>query len=215
MKKLFLSKLRDWFGLTRGERRATIIILIITFAVGLSRYAVPLKSIQTQIIIPEINEVVEIAGQKTTESRKTQTSFPVQKKKYNITELNKCDSAALEALPGLGPVLSGRIIKYRNLLGGFASVDQLKEVYGLSMEIYSTVSDYLTADTLLIRKIDINSATYRDLLRFPYLEKEHVEGILKYRELEGKITNCQELLENRIIDSVVYRKIKQYDLIEE
>lgn len=210
MKKLFLSKLRDWFGLTRSERRATIIILVITFVVGLSRYAVPLSLIQTEIIIPEVSGVVEIAEKKATDSGKTRTYVPVQKKKYNITELNNCDSAALEALPGLGPVLSARIIKYRNLLGGYASVAQLKEVYGLSTEIYATVSGYLTADTLLIRKIDINSAAYRDLLRFPYLEKEHVEGILKYRELEGKISNCNELLENRIIDSVVYRKIKHY-----
>ena len=42
-------------------------------------------------------------------------------------ELNSCDSLSLVALPGIGPVLSVRIIKYRNLLGGFAAVEQLRK----------------------------------------------------------------------------------------
>ena len=77
--------------------------------------------------------------------------------------INSCDSASLEALPGLGPVLSARIIRYRNLLGGFASVNQLREVYGLSEETYELISGMLTADSADISKININNADYRGL----------------------------------------------------
>ncbi len=62
-------------------------------------------------------------------ARQQVSKNPVRKRP--ILNLNICDSASLEALPGIGPVLSSRIIKYRNLIGGYVSVDQLKEVYGL------------------------------------------------------------------------------------
>ena len=62
-------------------------------------------------------------------------------------DINGCDSAALVALPGIGPVLSARIIKYRKLLGGFASVEQLKEVYGLPEETYEMIKGRLYADS--------------------------------------------------------------------
>ena len=47
-------------------------------------------------------------------------------------DLNEVDSVWLTSIHGIGPVLSKRLVKYRKLLGGFNSIDQLKEVYGLS-----------------------------------------------------------------------------------
>ena len=92
-------------------------------------------------------------------------------------DINGCDSAALVALPGIGPVLSARIIKYRKLLGGFASVEQLKEVYGLPEETYEMIKGRLYADSSGIRKININSSGYKELSRIPYIEKYEVTAI--------------------------------------
>jgi len=127
-----------------------------------------------------------------------------------VVDLNKCDSAALEALPGIGPVLSARIIRYRNLLGGYAVVNQLKEVYGLPEETYDLVSGSLKADPGDVRKININLADYRQLIRLPYFERYEVTAILKYRELKGKVVGIDELVENGVIDTGKVKKVKWY-----
>jgi DNA uptake protein ComE-like DNA-binding protein len=127
-----------------------------------------------------------------------------------LIELNRSDSAALVSLPGIGPVLSSRIIKFRNLIGGYATVDQLREVYGLPEETFILIRDRVYADTTLLRFIQINAADYRTLSRFPYLEKPAVSAILKYRELKGKINSISDLTENKLIDSEKAEKIRPY-----
>ncbi len=127
-----------------------------------------------------------------------------------LLEINTCDSASLEALPGIGPVLSVRIIKFRKLLGGFASVVQLREVYGLSEEVYNIISARVFADTMKVRKIRINNAEYRELIRLPYFEKYEVTAILKYRELEGNISCLNEMIENKLIAPERAMKVRPY-----
>jgi DNA uptake protein ComE-like DNA-binding protein len=106
--------------------------------------------------------------------------------------------------------LSARIIKYRNLLGGYVSADQLKEVYGLPEETFIMISSKVFADSLSVRKIRINEADYKELIRHPYFKKNEVSAILKYRELKGKITDIGVMIENKLISPETGRKIKGY-----
>ena len=46
-------------------------------------------------------------------------------------DLNLADAAALESLPGVGPVLAGRIVQWRAENGPFTSVEELGEVSGI------------------------------------------------------------------------------------
>lgn len=138
-------------------------------------------------------------------------NFQVQKKR---TDLNKCDSTELEGLPGIGPVLAGRIIKYRKLLGGFVSVNQLREVYGLSDSTFSFISSRVEADSSKISFIYINKATYKELIRHPYFERYDVQSVIKYRDLNGKINEFAELLENKIITGEKTKKIRPYLVFE-
>jgi DNA uptake protein ComE-like DNA-binding protein len=117
----------------------------------------------------------------------------------STVDLNRCDTSALKALPGIGSVLSARIIKYRNLLGGFARVEQLREVYGLSVETYELIKERCFADTAALRRVSINMSVYKELCRIPYLEKYEVSAILKYRELKGRVGSLKDLTENNIL----------------
>jgi len=125
-------------------------------------------------------------------------------------DINTSDSATIVRLPGIGPVLSARIIKYRHLLGGFATIEQLKEVYGLSEETFEKIKGRVVADSTQITRININSATYKELLRFPYFEKYEVSAILKYRELKGRITEIEDLAENKLITREKVYKVRPY-----
>lgn len=131
----------------------------------------------------------------------------VQKAKI---ELNSCDSATLEKLPGIGPVLSKRIIKYRNLLGGYVSVDQLAEVYGLDEQTFKLVSTRVCVDTSFVKKILINSAAFQNLIKMPYLSRYQVNAILKYRELTGNIRSMDELKDNLILPDSTIGKVRYY-----
>jgi competence protein ComEA len=125
-------------------------------------------------------------------------------------DLNKCDSLSLVRLPGIGAVLSVRIIRYRRLLGGFARKEQLREVYGLPAETYDLISGRVFADSSAIVRIKINSASAKELGRLPYIDKYELAGILKYRELSGGISRMGELVENKLLTAEKAWKVSPY-----
>jgi competence protein ComEA len=136
-------------------------------------------------------------------------SHPQVQRKPQLN-LNHCDSTSLMALPGIGPVLSVRIIRYRNLLGGFARVDQLREVYGLPEETFQLIKYRVFADSSAVRRIKINSSDYKVLGRIPYIEKYEVSAIMKYRELAGRVSGMEDLMKNKILSSEKGKKIGAY-----
>ena len=125
-------------------------------------------------------------------------------------DINTGDSAALVMLPGIGPVLSARIFKYRRLLGGYARIEQLKEVYGLPPETYDIIRDRVFADSAVVTRISINSADYKELSHIHYLEKFEITAILKYRKIKGVIKNISELSENKLITKEKARMVGPY-----
>ena len=127
-----------------------------------------------------------------------------------LIDINLSDSSALVKLPGIGPVLSSRIIKYRHLLGGFARISQLREVYGLPEETFDMIKDRVFADSTVITRIDINSAGYKELSHLHYFEKYEVNAILKYRELKGRISGINDLTENKLITLEKASKVRPY-----
>ena len=142
----------------------------------------------------------------------TSKNRPVQD--YPPIELNSCDSSSLVRLPGIGPVLAARIIRYRRLLGSYASVEQLREVYGLPQETYDMIKDRLRIDKLNVKRININTADYKQLDSIPYLEKYEIISILKYRELQGKIHSADDLVSNKILSYEKAEKVEPYLIIE-
>jgi DNA uptake protein ComE-like DNA-binding protein len=131
-------------------------------------------------------------------------------KQKQLTDLNLSDSSALVKLPGIGPVLSSRIIKYRHLLGGFARVSQLREVYGLPEETFNMIKDRVFADSTAVTRININSAGYKELSHLHYFEKYEVTAILKYRELKGRINSIDDLTENKLLTAEKASKVRPY-----
>ena len=144
---------------------------------------------------------------------KTGARVIVNEKKAALIELNSADSLLLTDLRGIGPVLAGRILKYRNLLGGFVRKDQLLEVYGLAYETFENISQAVIIDTTGITRIDLNKAAYTKLIRHPYLDVYTVKGILNYRDIQGNIKDVNELKDNRIIPEENFSRIKPYIVV--
>ena len=125
-------------------------------------------------------------------------------------ELNTADSSLLTQLSGIGPVLASRTIRYRNRMGGFADVAQIGEVYGINAELVERLATQLSADSSLIRKIPVNTATFRDLISHPYLNEQQVRGVLNYRKLQNRIHHMDELVQNNILKREEAEKIRPY-----
>ncbi|MBN1132414.1 MAG: helix-hairpin-helix domain-containing protein [Bacteroidales bacterium] len=136
--------------------------------------------------------------------------FPVPKRSWVRIELNKADSGELLRLPGIGPVFAGRIVRYRNILGGFSDLSQLHEVYGLDSFLLGCLDSLVTIDTGLIAKININRADFITLLRHPYLGREEAMAIIQYRDFAKKINSPDELSENIEFDSGQWKKVRSY-----
>ncbi|MDR1742715.1 MAG: helix-hairpin-helix domain-containing protein [Dysgonamonadaceae bacterium] len=106
--------------------------------------------------------------------------------------LNETDTAQWKKIPGIGSAFAGRIVKYRNLLGGFASVNQLREVYGFDDELFAKVSPFVQADGIY-QKIAVNKLEFSALLKHPYLNYKQVKAITDLRKRKGNITSIDEL----------------------
>jgi DNA uptake protein ComE-like DNA-binding protein len=223
--KLNTEPIKNWFGFTRRERRSTFILMIIVvFILGL-REAVPEKNISVQDITDSISYKIEVKDSAKVNAIPVEKSYERSSAAYRKPvissyqkrppiNLNSCDTSQLISLPGIGPVLSVRIIKYRNLLGGFAKVDQLREVYGLSSETFDLIKGRVYADSTEVIRININEAAYRDLSKLPYFEKYEVTAILKYRELKGRIERISELTDNKLIPAEKVPKVRPYLVFE-
>jgi len=230
----FRKFLKQWLGYTRGERTGSMVLLIVLIAVlGVrtmrtrsGRYYPPSEN--SEEVINDSNnrkeEVPLYANQpprpaSTNHSLNRSSGKPtdphqsyndVHPQKEDLIDINRADSAELEALPGIGPVLSVRIIKYRLLLGYFYSIEQLNDVYGLDKDVIEMNRHRFSCDTSIIRKIPINSASYTDLLRHPYVNKSQVESIISYRQLSGSVTSFSDLVQNRIFSIGELNRLKPY-----
>jgi len=137
-------------------------------------------------------------------------SGPPEESAPVMVELNSADSLDLVRLRGIGPVFASRILKYRDLLGGFYSPHQLLEVYGFPEETFHALSQHLMADSLKVEKLRLNFVGYTELIRHPYFERDHVQAILNFRNENGPFSSNFQLVSEGLLDSAKYAALKPY-----
>lgn len=127
-----------------------------------------------------------------------------------IVELNSTDTSGLKKVKGIGSVFAFRIIKYRDILGGFYSHEQLNEVFGMDSLKYRSLLNYTFIDTLLIKKININTVDESLLRSHPYINSHTARSISYYRKISGEIRSFEELKDNGVLSPEIYEKCKWY-----
>ena len=123
--------------------------------------------------------------------------------------INDVDSISLERLPVFGPVLSGRTVKYRNLLGGFVDVHQLQEVYGFNDESYQTVSGWFKVDPENVVQICIDTASWSQMRKHPYIGFEGARMIERYRR-HHEINKLDDLREMPLMNDSTWKVWSPY-----
>jgi DNA uptake protein ComE-like DNA-binding protein len=134
-----------------------------------------------------------------------------QERKIVTINLNEADSAQLESLPGIGERLSARIIKYRDRLGGFHDVAQLKEVYGLQDSVLVLLATRLfVSPGGLIKKLDVNICSYADFRRHPYMGHAFAKSLVAFRQTHGEIKTVDELYQLVAVKKDEIERMKPY-----
>jgi DNA uptake protein ComE-like DNA-binding protein len=110
-----------------------------------------------------------------------------------LVELNTADTLVLKKVPGIGSSFARRIVKFRDLLGGFYAVSQLQEVYGMDDEHYQALRPWFHADTLYIAKLSVNQLSYDLLIKHPYLNPTQTRLICRLRQQKGRLSGWENL----------------------
>jgi DNA uptake protein ComE-like DNA-binding protein len=131
-----------------------------------------------------------------------------------IVDINQADTNALIALPGIGSRLANRIVNFRERLGGFCSVQQLAEVYGLPDSTFQLIKPQLQCAATMVRKININTADAAALKQHPYIKWNIANAIVQYRQQHGAYHSPQDLQQIAIITPELLQKITAYITVE-
>lgn len=127
-----------------------------------------------------------------------------------IIEINGADSAQLESLKGIGPRLASRIIRYRERLGGFYQMEQLKEVYGIDSALYEKLVPQVSLDVNLLRKIALNTAGPDEFRQHPYLSYRLASLIVNYRKQHGNYEELSDIKKIALMNEEIFSKIEAY-----
>ena len=125
-------------------------------------------------------------------------------------EINSADSAALVAINGIGAKSASEIIRYRTLLGGYHSVEQISELKVVTEENFAKILQQICCDSCKISKIDINFAGPKELERHPYVSARALRRIVKQRQLKGGWTRIEEMIDDDILSEDEAERLAPY-----
>lgn len=127
-------------------------------------------------------------------------------------EINTADTNRLVEVRGIGPAFARGIVKYRDRLGGFYSLEQLSEVYILrdKPEAVEELKSRLLLDTLMVRRFPLNSFTAEELGPHPYAGWKVAKALVAYRKQHGPFKAVADIKGCVLVTDSIYRKLAPY-----
>jgi len=139
---------------------------------------------------------------------------PHQIKTKPLIEVNGATQEQLVEVNGIGEKLASRIIKYRDLLGGFVRKEQLRKVYGMDSANYEKIQNQISIDPSLVRRVDVNSATQEELAKVKFIGIKRAKALVSYRQQHGNFSSLKDLLNTHVINDSILYLIEPYILLK-
>ncbi len=134
-----------------------------------------------------------------------------KKERIVIKDINTATVQDLQAIKGIGVTLSTRIIKFRDMLGGFLDINQLYDVYGLEKDVVKRTFKYYTVvNKPNINLININTANASEIAKLIYIKYGIAKRIVEYRDKNGSFTSLNDLTKIEGFPSNKTDRIKLY-----
>ncbi|MEI6883477.1 MAG: helix-hairpin-helix domain-containing protein [Bacteroidota bacterium] len=223
---------KDYLSFNRSELRGIIVLLVILFIVAFANQLLPEDTTNFSADYPNLEKELlgfEAAVRKaeTEDSLKRLSRYkgmwPKSEKhtdsggftrypaKPLITvDINRADTLELQRLKGIGPSYARRIVQYRNKLGGFINVRQVLEVWGMDSIHYNLIRQNIIIKEDTVRRIDLNTITFKELLKHPYFPYELTRSLVIYRQKHKVIRSVDELKLVEGVNDSVFGKIRPY-----
>lgn len=224
----YICIMKNLFSFSRRDRNGLMLLMILIVAstgvAGLFSYrSLQEKKKQQEFLLCSSRYLAElqVVG---IELPKTRTvnlpvgsdfnSLPVcekvpQEEEVILIEINSADSVDLVSLPGIGKVFAARIMKYRNMLGGFYDPNQLMEVYGFDAEKFLKLENRITINAGLISKINVNTEEFKVVLKHPYIDYDMTKRIFNARN-KKPFDNADDLANRASIPDSIIVKVRHY-----
>ncbi|MDH5474052.1 MAG: helix-hairpin-helix domain-containing protein [Cyclobacteriaceae bacterium] len=138
-----------------------------------------------------------------------------KKKELVAFNINTADTIDFMKIHGIGTIISKRIVKFRDNIGGFININQLDEVYGIEIGPLTKLKSlgYITAKDS-IKRININSADYSTLIKHVYINKKTANAIIQYRNQHSNYQKVDDLKKIHLISNSLFEKLEPYLTIE-
>ena len=127
--------------------------------------------------------------------KKPYHKYAFEKTKLVVLDINQATQEDLKKVYGIGDGLSERILKEKEKLGGFVSMEQMNDVWGLSPEVIEKLNESFKIGVLpQVKKIKINEASIKELSQFPYFRYQLAKAIVTFRSMNGEIDCAEDLV---------------------
>ena len=130
-------------------------------------------------------------------------------KKDTILNLRTADTTELKMIRGVGSYRAKQIVRYRDALGGFVRVEQLREVEGMEL-VADSVLKHFVLDSANVKQLNVNSMGVRQLSRHPYLRFEDAKAIYELRRRKIKLDSIEQLYELETLSEETIKKVAPY-----
>lgn len=127
-----------------------------------------------------------------------------------LLDANTCTPYELKNIPRIGTSLPYKIVNFREKLGGFLNMAQVKETYGMNDSIFTTILPYLHVLPTQIKTININTASEFELNAHPYIDQAVAKAIVLYRTKYGGYGSVIGIKKIVFITDEMYNKIAPY-----
>lgn len=202
--------LEDWMYLGLSEKQAAVVLKF-------SRHGIHSQhDLQSIFVIPE--ELFDLIKDSV---RYPERVFPEREPKTRTIQevrhlnLNAALAEELVTVPGLGTYFAGKIVEYREQLGGFHKLDQLSEIWQMDEERLDRIRPYLFLTEGAVRRININTAGVDQLKAHPYISWNLANSIVKLRTQTGGYKRLEDVRKSVLMTDELYEKLKYYLTIEE
>ncbi len=127
-----------------------------------------------------------------------------------LVDINSASHEELTKIKGIGDYLANGIIWYRKKLGGYIKKEQLLEIKNFRKSTFEQIKTNIIIDATKIKKININFAEVKDLVKHPYLNYNQAKAIVDYRTQNGAYQSINILIEKKVLEVETFNKIKEY-----
>lgn len=145
-----------------------------------------------------------------TYTKPSYNNYAAPTKTIHIVDINLASPEDMRGIPGMENGLQYRIVKFREKLGGFIAINQVKETYGMNDTAFQLMQPYFKLETTAIKKLNINTASDGELNDHPYISKSVAKAIVLYHTQHGNYLTVADIKKIVFIKEELFQKIAPY-----